>query len=770
VIDEELRLRREFGPPLAPGELARRFPQWRAELPVLLGPAPAAPPPPAEPRFPVCGEVFADCLLWAELGRGAQGRVFLATQPLLADRPVVLKLTPRAGAEHLSLARLWHTHIVPLHFTQDFPERGLRVLCMPYLGGATLADVHRALRHVPCARRSGRDLVEALDRLRSPVAPAPEASPARSALARLSYAEAVCWLGAWLADALHHAHERGVVHLDVKLSNVLLAADGVPMLLDFHLARAPLAAGSAPADWFGGTEDYMAPEHRQALAAHAAGRPVPARVDGRSDVFSLGRVLYALLGGDLGGEAGSYRPLRECNPAAGPGLSDVIGKCLAAGPAARYQEAGELAADLRRHLAGLPLRGVHNRSLGERWRKWRRRRPHALARAGLSLAALLGLLTAGLLGLALVGGEWRDAERALDGGRQLQQQGHYAEAERELAHGLEKARAVPWAGALLRELEAERGRAHAANAVTELGRCADELRFLSHPDTLGAEAARALEGRCARVWAGREALLGAAGAAGRAEQARRDLLDLAVLWAGLRARAGEGEAARRRAVALLDEAEALLGGGPVLGRQRRLLREGPGQAGAAPAPRTAWEHEAVGRALLFAGRAEEAAAELEEALRLRPQDFWANFYEGLCAQRRGRHEEAVAAFRTCVALAPRSAPCYYNRALALAALGRTEQALRDHDRALEIDPGLSAARLGRGALHFRAGRLESAAADFERALADGADPAAAHFNLALVCRARRAWSDCRRHLLLALQGRPDHPAARDLLRRLPAGH
>jgi tetratricopeptide (TPR) repeat protein len=718
------------------------------------------------PEFPACGEVFADCVLRAELGRGALGRVFLATQPLLADRPVVLKVTPLVGAEHLSLARLWHTHIVPLHFTQDFPERGLRVLCMPYLGGATLADVHRAMGHVPCACRTGRDLGEALNRLR-PAWAAAEGGPARAALARLSYAEAMCWLGSCLADALHHAHERGVIHLDVKPSNVLLAADGTPMLLDFHLARAPLAAGSGPGEWFGGTTDYMAPEHRQAMAAHAAGRPVPARVDERADVYSLGRALYELLSGDLGG----CRPLRECNPAAGPGLSAVIGKCLAADPAARYQQAGDLAADLRRHLAGLPLRGVRERSLGERWRKWRRRRPHALARAGLSAAALLALLVAGLLGLALLAAERRDAERALAGGGELQRLGRYAEAERELAHGLEKVRAVPWAGGLVRELEAARTQARAAKEVQELGQCADALRYLSDLDALGAGAARALDGRCARLWAAREALLAApALGGGTGEKVRQDLLDLAVLWGAVHVRAAEDEGtATRQALAVLAEAEALLGGGPALEQERRRWRSGDGAATASPArPRTAGEHEALGRALLSAGRAEEAAAELEQAVRLRPQSFWPHFYQGLCAHRRGRYEEAVAAFGTCVALAPRSAPCYANRALTLAALGRAEAALRDYDRALELDSGLTAARLGRGALNLQAGRLADADADFERALAGGADPAAAHFNLALVCQERRAWADCRRHLLLALQARPGHRAARDLLSRLPA--
>ena len=106
--------------------------------------------------FPTCGETVADCRLLEELGRGAQGRVFLAEQITLAKRLVVLKMGPRDCHEHLVLARLLHTHIVPLHFVLDLPTRNLRVLCMPYLGGATLTHLRDELKPLPVAARSGR--------------------------------------------------------------------------------------------------------------------------------------------------------------------------------------------------------------------------------------------------------------------------------------------------------------------------------------------------------------------------------------------------------------------------------------------------------------------------------------------------------------------------------------------------------------------------------------------------------------------------------------
>ena len=81
VIGEEVRLRREFGPPVSPSELGRRFPQWGGELPELLGPAPGLPRPEG-PRFPACGEVFAECRLAAD--EHAPG---LGGSPSLGARP-----------------------------------------------------------------------------------------------------------------------------------------------------------------------------------------------------------------------------------------------------------------------------------------------------------------------------------------------------------------------------------------------------------------------------------------------------------------------------------------------------------------------------------------------------------------------------------------------------------------------------------------------------------------------------------------------------------
>src|SRR5262249_29697959 len=106
-----------------------------------------------------------------------------------------------------------------------------------------------------------------------------------------SYFEAVLWLGACVADGLAHAHERGVLHRDLKPANVLLTDDGRPLLLDFNLAEDVKLRRGASAASLGGPLPYMAPEQLEAFAG------APRQLDGRTDIFALGAVLFELLTG-----------------------------------------------------------------------------------------------------------------------------------------------------------------------------------------------------------------------------------------------------------------------------------------------------------------------------------------------------------------------------------------------------------------------------------------------------------------------------------------
>jgi hypothetical protein len=149
LIYEELCLRRESGEDVPTAEFVARFPRWKAELAVLIGCDRLLRPMTRIATLPEVGEDLGPFRLLAELGRGASGKTYLAAEPGLADRLVVLKVISDDQEEHLSLARLQHTNIIPLFSEHSFPERGLRALCMPYLGGASLARILEALAPIP---------------------------------------------------------------------------------------------------------------------------------------------------------------------------------------------------------------------------------------------------------------------------------------------------------------------------------------------------------------------------------------------------------------------------------------------------------------------------------------------------------------------------------------------------------------------------------------------------------------------------------------------
>jgi serine/threonine protein kinase/tetratricopeptide (TPR) repeat protein len=791
LIYEEVCLREEAGDAVPTAEVVRRFPQWQRELEDLFSCYRLMQPHPPAPLFPKVGETLGDLRFLAELGHGARGRVYLAAQCSLADRPLVVKINPLAGCEHLTLARLQHTHIVPLYQVQEFAERRLQALCMPYLGGTNLACLLKALPSQPEERHTGRQLLDILELAQhsSPV-PLPGKGSALKFLAQASYVEAVSWMGACLADALHYAHERGVVHLDLKPANVLLAADGQPMLLDFHLAREPLRPDTPAPDWLGGTPEYMSPEQRAALAAVKQGEPIRAAVDGRSDVYSLGALLYEAFSGAPAPVAGTPTRLDRRHPAVSVGLADIVQHCLAPDPSQRYADAADLARDLRQHLADLPLQGVANRSLSERWRKWRRRRPHVLALTAM-LLVVLGIILAAALALrnqleSYRGRRLRDTERAVraalvDGQDQLQRQ-HHAEARRTLERGLALARSLPESEDLTRSLEQRVRQARRAEEAQELNRLAEQVRFLAAADAAPpTKLLQDLDAHCATIWAGRGRILERGGAQLGSEMEQRvstDLLDLAILWANLHVQAAPAERtaqARQESLAVLEQAEALFGPSPGLSLERRTQAEALGWSQAAHmeadrarglASRTASEHDALGRIFLRSGDLQSAAAEFQRALDLRPQDFWPNFHQGICAYRLQRYQEAAAAFQVCIALAPGCAQCFYNRALTYVQLGESARALEDYNRALDLDPTMAAAALNRGLLHYQQQHYTEASADLLRAQDLGADPATVQFNLALVQLACKDTAAALASLERVLKQKPGHREAKELKSQL----
>jgi serine/threonine protein kinase/tetratricopeptide (TPR) repeat protein len=642
--------------------------------------------------MPQVGEEFLGFHLEAELGAGAFGRVFLARQLDLAERPVALKVTADLSGEEQTLAQLEHTNIVPLY---DCKRRGaFRAVVMPFKGGTTLADMICGLRESKSLPASGRHIVSTLnDRMLStvrtgsasgipssrrsyqgavPRAAAEAHSPADRPAATLSrfildqfegftYVKAVLWIGARLADGLAYAHDRGIVHRDLKPANVLLTDEGQPMLLDFNLADDARLRDQAAAARMGGTLPYMSPEQLTAFTASRETRnALAAAVDARTDVYSLGLILYELL---TGRPAFPHRPgrtheslplmiedrrqppprLRPYNPDITPATEAIVRRCIEPDPAKRYPSARALQEDIDRHLADRPLRHTPEPSLAERTGKWARRHPR------LASWPVAGVVAAAAVVVAL---GWTVAH-----GRQLAR----LRAVKQLA-GLETIRNEQQV--LL-------------NAVLNTG---------SRPDSRRA-ADLARSGLAAYGlpddpnW--RTGPLVAPLSPAEQDQLAEKVAGMLLTWADAEQQWAKGEPPDQKraglalAMRLTDQAAACLGDADnlaVWGHRAALAGElgrEDHEVVAAKAehlkPRTAEDHFFLGRALTRQRDYKNAVVQLTEATRQDPKHYWAWNNLGSCYLDLGDVREAVACYGACAGMADDPATAFfahYHRGLA----------------------------------------------------------------------------------------------------------
>ncbi len=339
---------------------------------------------------------FGDYELLEEIACGGMGIVYKARQ-LSLNRIVALKVmtaghlaspaaVERFRTEAETAASLDHPNIVPIYEIGEY--EGQQFFSMRFVEGGTLAQrmSEFGLQSAECRAHSGiarADLPTAHDR--------------QCAIARMM---------ATIARAVHFAHQRGILHRDLKPGNILIDAEGQPQVTDFGLAKV-LSQDSSLTQSMAvlGTPSYMAPEQASGRAKH---------LTTAADVYGLGAILYELLTASppfRGGTAAETirlvaetEPARlsTINPPVDKDLETICLKCLEKDPLLRYGSAAEVAEELERWRAGEPIlaRAIGN---GEKFWRWCKRNPRVAA---------LGTATVLLLIISAVGANraaWRIA-------------------------------------------------------------------------------------------------------------------------------------------------------------------------------------------------------------------------------------------------------------------------------------------------------------------------------------------------------------------------
>jgi serine/threonine protein kinase/formylglycine-generating enzyme required for sulfatase activity len=349
------------------------------------------------------GALLGEFELIRRLGGGGMGVVFVARQRSLGGRDVAVKVlrgvlrsprnVVRFRREIEAIARLDHPSIVPV--ISSGLERDTPYFAMKIVEGMALHEVIRVALERHGAPPAGTAEIRAaiLRRVADEHGDEPGSTDSSSTGEdrwNLPYVRWVARVGLDLASALQHAHEHGVVHRDVKPANVMVTPGGRAVLLDFGLALHESDEALTETGQFLGTLGYVSPEQ-----AHGE------EVDARSDLWSLGAILYELLTfrrpfegasrGELLARIDRDDPPRL--PSAVPReLRILVERALQRDPARRVASAGQLAADLAAFLAGRPIR-TRPRSRVHRVRLALRRHPWVTSVAAVVLL-LLGTLRA----------------------------------------------------------------------------------------------------------------------------------------------------------------------------------------------------------------------------------------------------------------------------------------------------------------------------------------------------------------------------------------
>ncbi len=587
------------------------------------------------------------------LGRGGMGEVYLAENVQTGVR-YALKLLPsdlasdsgfreRFRREATVLQTLRHDGIVMVHHAAE--EGGRFFLTMDYVEGGTLGDLIKEW-----GKLTGNEV-------------------ARIALE--------------ICDALAYAHEKGIVHRDLKPSNVLMGAGGRAKLSDFGLARVvgdeflkgltqrsvslstARTGGDAKLsqsdDAVIGTYEYMSPEQK-------AGAPA----DERSDIFSLGLVIYRMLTGEKAEGVFDMPSEFGCSKAWDP----VIKRCLRQRPEERYASAAELVADLERAAPPTSLR-------------------FQIA-AGLAVVALvIGGITAGLVISSKSRGK---KEAPLAKSRRIQEEQEAKPTARDEA--ARSAQYQKWMDKSL-ELKLDGKLLEAAQAYDEAAKYA--------PDGSAEAAGRAVECRVVHQ------LRQAEKASGRGDRATAILCyDRAI---GLRPNDARLYVFRGVAKCTKDDWD----GG--MRDYDKAVALDPTNAGARCRRASIYLAEAMEEKLkLIRGDREGAIpdydkpiSECDKVIGFDPTNIEAFLLRGDAKRQKGDLDDAVRDFDQAIRIDPRSADAYASRASAKQDMGDLQGAVQDYDRAVALEPKSASHHSGRGSAKLEKGDLESAIRDYEKA-------------------------------------------------------
>jgi len=710
------------------------------------------------------------------LGRGGMGVVYKARQVAL-NRIVALKMilsgqhaSPedkmRFRIEAEASARLQHPNIVQVYGVGE--RDGHAYFSLEFVDGGTLQE------RLKKGRLNNREAAEVMKTM---------------------------------AEAVHFAHQRGIIHRDLKPANIMFTKDGVPKLTDFGLAKSIGEQDQARtgADAVLGTPSYMSPEQ-------AGGKT--AEVGAAADIYALGVILYELLTGQVPFRGETLmdtllmvqnqepRPPIQLNPKVARDLQTICLKCLEKKPEKRYASAEAMAQELGRYLNGEPIL-ARPISTSERAYKWAKRHPMAVVLMTVCVAAIVGVVGVILWSNA-------DLQQRMEEYRRAALR---AEAEKLLAEADEAFRREDYPQALARVLAFKGQTAQEADLYEDLRPRAEDLLAKTKPrvDNLQAfQAARQnyeqFKKQYDEVFFYQTLFTGAQSA----EDMKKiqDNAEEALAKFGVSA-AGDGKprvdatffsaeetaeitggcyelllalaenAARRQApqeaLQILDRAAKI---GPDtkawhLRRARYLLQAGD-RAAADKERQVALAHKAVlaldhflvGEEYYLRDQPLQAVAELEKALQIQPDLFWAQYYVAISELRLHRFAQAKTAMAACLGRRPDFHWIYLVRGFANAEqddftaaesdFRRVEQTLADKPDEL-LQYGFY---VYRSVLRIRQGekdsaRYDDAVADLRQAIALRPKQYQAYVNLAQAYEKQHKLAEAVAEMDRAIQLEPD---------------